>query len=388
MHYLVRLPRQLRALYSTQVIRQLGVSLVDFFGVMFVYELSQNLTVTISIYGVLFAGYMLILPAVAKLYGYLSRRRLMAWGLIFLALSYIPFILIPDQLWYTLALYIGLQILFRALFWLPFHVSIAQMVDGAARGRTMGVLNTFSSLVLGVAPLISGYLISQFGFSTMFAVGIFVILIAIIPLWQVPHYQGDHFEWPWRGAFGKLVQKQNRRLLLSHAAAGANQLTRIVFWPLFIFFVLDGQYETIGLLSTLALLAVLALRFVTGALLDNPRTKDIIIHWTARLQSLTWVLRSLPVTSIQVFLADTSYRLVESMNNLSYDKVVYDHIGDAGDHADEYTVIRATAINLGRILMLVGGLAITIWWDIRYTFLLAAVFTLLMNRVQREAKVI
>ena len=374
----------LRSIYGMQVLRQLGISLAEFFGVMFVYELTGSLGITFAVYITLYAAYGVLIPWVARWYGHISRRLMMTIGIVALALSYLPFILLPNNLWLMLVLYLSLQVIFRLYYWLPYQVTVAQMMKPETRGRVMGILNTFSSVALGITPFIGGLLIERFSFAVMFWVGIGFILISIIPLAKLPHYKYDHFDYGYREVFRLLRQRFHRRLILSHAGAGMNNAAHVVLWPLFIFLLLDGQYQTIGLLSTLALLVVVALRLFAGKLLDNPKTRDVMIHWTSRAQSVTWILRVFPVTAVHVFLVDTAYRLVESMNGLSYDKVVYDHISQYHDRADEYVVIRALAINIGRVVMLTLGLVIAERFGVRFVFLFAALGTLLMNRVQKE----
>lgn len=374
----------LRGLYSVQVIRQLGISLADFFGVMFVYELTGSLWVTFSVFIALYAAYGAFIPWVARLYGHMSRRVMMLVGIVALAVSYVPFIFLAEQPWLMLSLYAALQTVFRLYYWLPYQVTVAQMMKPETRGRVMGILNTFSSIALGIAPFLGGVIIDRFGFDVLFWVGVGIILVSALPLRRLPRYDHDHFEYGYRDVLRLLRQRVHRRLILAHAGAGMNHVARVVVWPLFIYLLFEGKFETIGLVSTLALLAVIILRLFTGRLLDNPKTKHVIIHWTARAQSLTWILRALPVTPLQVWLVDTGYRLVESMNNLSYDKVVYDHIAEYHDRADEYIVVRALVINIGRVLLLFVGMFLASFLDIRLVFVLAALGTLLMNRVQKE----
>lgn len=374
----------LRGLYSMQVLRQLGISLADFFGVMFVYQTTDSLVVTFLVYIVLYAAYGLLIPWVASFYGHLSRRMMMGIGIVALAASYVPFIVISGQLWLMLCLYLSLQTVFRLYYWLPYQVTVAQMMKPETRGRVMGILNMFSSVALGIAPLVGGWLIETFGFSTMFWVGVGIVLLSLVPLRRLPEYTHDKFEYGYRDVFRLLRQRVHRRLLLSHAGAGVNNIAHVMLWPLFIYLLFEGQYQTIGLLSTLALLAVIVLRLFTGKLLDHPRTRDSMIHWTSRAQSFTWILRALPSTAIQVFAVDTAFRLVESMHGLSYDKTVYDHIAEYHDRADEYVVVRALVINLGRVVMLVLGLVVALVFGVRFVFILAALGTLLMNRVQKE----
>ncbi len=374
----------LRSIYGMQVLRQLGISLAEFFGVMFVYELTGSLGVTFAVYITLYAAYGALIPWVAKLYGHISRRLMMTIGITALALSYVPFILFADRVWLMLFLYLSLQVVFFLYYWLPYQVTIAQMMKSETRGRVMGILNTFSSIALGVTPFLGGVLIEKFSFAVMFWVGVALILLSIIPLAKLPHYQHDHFDYGYRDAFRLFRLRIHRRLILAHAGAGFNHAARVVVWPIFIYLLFEGEFETIGLISTFSLFVVIILRLFTGKLLDAPKTKKLMVHWTSRAQALTWLFRAFPVTAIQVVVADTAYKLVESMNNLSYDKEVYDHIDQHHDRADEYIVIRAIAINMGRVILLLLGLLVAVTLGIRFVFVLAALGTLLMNRVQKE----
>ena len=355
--------RLIKTLYTTHTLRVLGVSLVDFFGVLFIYDVTdQDLVATVGVFAILYFLYSLFIPRAAQWYGQsMSRKSMMMVGMLALTASYLPFIAIPNQVTLIIALHLVFQALFRLMYWLPYQVSIAQAMQNGKRGRALAVLEIFTSIALGLSPLVGGFLIDNYGFQAMFTVGVIVLSLAIIPLFFVPQFSGDRFEIPYRHSFRILFSKHRLRFLMAHSAAGANHIGRTVFWPLFIFLLLDGQYATIGIISSAAMLVVIVLRLLTGHLLDKPKHQHRVVQTVSKLQALTWWLRALPVNAWQVFAADTAFRLVQSGNDMTYNKLVYDHLDQEEDRADEYIVIRVIALNLGRFIMLGAGLVIALW---------------------------
>lgn len=381
----LKISKPLKLLYLTQLVRQFGVALLDFFGVMFVYEVSgERLSLTILVFLVLYGLYGLLVPLVARFYGKFTRRQMLVGSMVVLALSYMPFVLIPDKLWWVIVLHVFGQLLFRLFYWLPYQVTVSSFMKEGERGRVMGRLYVLSALVVGISPWLGGWLIDKFSFSHMFVVGILTLLISAWPLYYLPKFVNDRFVYNYRQTFKVLFHPKNRRLLLANAGSGADHVSRVVIWPLVIYFLLSGEYSTLGLLSTLAMILVVLLRLVTGHFLDAPKTKEKVIHITTKFQALAWIGRVFPTSPFQVFLADTFYRSVESANTLSYEKTIYDHTEASQDYADEYIVVRTVALGIGRVCLLLVALLLGLTYGLEWVFLFSALASLLMNRVQKE----
>ena len=67
-----------------------------------------------------------------------------------------------------------------------------------------------------------------------------------------------------------------------------------------------------------------------------------------------------------------------------FDALTYEKAADQGHYVDEYTVIHEMAIQYGKVLMLLFVLFLTLFFNIEWTFILAALASLAMNFLATE----
>jgi len=70
-----------------------------------------------------------------------------------------------------------------------------------------------------------------------------------------------------------------------------------------------------------------------------------------------------------------------------FDTLTYEIAADQGHYVDEFTVLREMAINLGRSIMVVLIILISLYFAIQWIFVLAAMATIIFNLLeQRDVK--
>jgi hypothetical protein len=63
------------------------------------------------------------------------------------------------------------------------------------------------------------------------------------------------------------------------------------------------------------------------------------------------------------------------------DAMTYEQAADAGHYIDEYTVLREMSLNIGRILIILFLLALSLQFSITISFFVAALISLGINRL-------
>lgn len=90
------------------------------------------------------------------------------------------------------------------------------------------------------------------------------------------------------------------------------------------------------------------------------------------------------ITGFHIFLADAYHKITKALSQNSLDAITYDLSADQGHYVDEFTVLKEMALNIGRIFLYSTAIIITIFADIQWTFLLAAIATILVNTIRLQ----
>lgn len=378
--------RDLVALYASRTLMRislgaLGVFLPIFFFREFNYDLQLVIAIFVSIYGL----HLLMTPLSSKLLGIIGTRRMIMLGLVFLGLSIVALYLFPRNPGYATVLYILFVSTYRALYWVPFHVDFSHGLDKTMRGRQLAILRNTASAVLIAVPTIGGFIISSAGFSALFLFSIFVMIFAIIPLWFMGHTY-ERYSWGYTETFQHLFARGNRSLFIAHFANGAQGMAITLFWPVYIFTLLDERFTVLGIIASLTVVVVIALRTFVGKLFDTWSHKRML--WVGVIMATTgWVTKIFVQTPFEVFAADSYHNFGRTVNSLSFDATTYEQAADNGRYVDEYTALKEMALSVGRIVMLLLMAVLVLYLDMRIAFVIAAFVALFMLGLNAKMKI-
>lgn len=355
----------------------LGVFIPIYFYTAFQYSLATVIAIFVALSGIYIVG----LPLAARLLRTIGTRALMMWATVFAAGTSLALFLFPDQPALAALLFIIATAGFRLTYWIPYHVSLSYELDPAHRGSQLAFLANTQSLVLAVVPLLGGVIISVYGFNVLFLLATITMICALVPLLFIKTSY-EEYSWDYVDTFVHLFKRENRSVFFAHFANGAQSTALLIFWPLYLFTLLDERFTAVGLIATLTVFGVLLLRWFTGYILEH-WNRNAVIRLGALLESSGWTLKLFVQTPVEIFVIDTIHTFGNSVNTTAFDAVTYEQSSDNGRFVDEYTVLKEMALHSGRIgmLVLVGAL---LWYtDIRVAFMLAAIITLGMIVIGR-----
>ncbi|MCW9054650.1 MAG: hypothetical protein OQJ98_01550 [Candidatus Pacebacteria bacterium] len=376
------------ALYLNRLLLQFGFGVVGVFGVIFFFEeLNHSIEKTIILFMVAFFLTALLTPIGAMLIGRVGMKRLMMYAVPFAALSSIGFLLAQYYLFAGIMLYLLASSIYKILYWVPYHVDFTSFTSKRARGRQMSILITASQVLAVLTPFVGGFMIVGFGFTTLFIASVCILLSSVTPLFFIEDKK-EKYSYSYLGTFSELINKKNRSLTIGYFGDGAQTVVSAVIWPIFVFLLLQGEYLVVGIVSSVTIFILGALRFVVGDLVDRWSRKRVLTVGSF-LNMTGWIVKVFIETGFQVFLLDTYHGLGRVVNRLSIDVTTYDIAADNGHYIDEFTVLKEVSLNLGRTAMLGLVGVLVLFFPLKVAFIAAAgasLFVTLLNNPVRAAK--
>ena len=378
--------KDLLVLYASRTLMRISLGALGvFLPIFFFKEYGYDLQLVIAIYLSIFGIHLLLTPLSARLLGSLGTRRMIMLGVVFVILAIGSLYYFPASPAYATIAYIVFISIYRALYWIPYHVDFANALDKNMLGRQLAILRNTASVVLIAVPMIGGVIITTAGFSAIFLFSIVVMLVALIPLWFMSHTY-ERYSWGYLETFKHLFARANRPLLLAHAASGAQGTSITIFWPIYVFTLLDERFTVLGIIASLTTVVVIVLRIIVGKLFDKWSHKRMLVVGVIMATS-GWVTKLFVSTPVEVLMADSYHNFGRTVNSLSFDATTYEQSADNGRYVDEYTALKEIALAVGRVTMLLLIAVLVSIFDIRVAFILSAAVALVMLVLNKSVKV-
>jgi hypothetical protein len=236
----------------------------------------------------------------------------------------------------------GLEIIF---YWVPYHLIFTE--EGAEGGfeEDVGIERIVLRFSAILAPFIGGVLINQAGFSSIYSLAAFLILLSSLPLF-ITHHHKDYGVPSLKRVVEGLRKKNNQNLFISFFGDGMNQTVWSICWPLFAFPIL-GSYQDLGVLTSGALLFSLILLAQAARLAQKGKEKEAIL-WGGMIVAIIWVFKAFAQTPISLFSFDALQRGALVFFSVPFTAFVYrQSLRNA--RAFEFIIRREIALDAGRI---------------------------------------
>lgn len=381
--------RGFASLYIGKTTVMIASGLLGIFMPIFLYNLfGQNFQSMVLYYG---SGYLLYGIFVALGAGFLNKfgfRRALRLSILFGALFYTIFYFMgANNYLYLVPLSILILTFYRLLYWIPYRVDFAKFTDKENRGKQLSAVRATRNIIGIFIPLIAGWIISRFGFDILFLAAIALYLVSYLPYLALPRTE-EKFSWTYRETWQYFFSKRYRKTILAFMADGAETIVGFIVWPIFIYEILKGNYFQVGAVSTLIIAVTVIVQLYTGKYIDAKKHRHKILRWGTLFYSLGWIVKIFIATSFQIFAAGTYHNLAKIFTRTPFDVLTYEMAADNGHYIDEFTVLHEMAVASGRILMVAAVLLISIFFEIQWTFLLAAGAALLLNLLTRKTAMI
>lgn len=363
----------------------ISMALLGLFMPIFLFELFKSDFKTVFIYyGIGFVLYGLTVAIGAQFLNRYGFRRALQTSVFLGALFYAIFYFIDQEnYFYLIPLSIFVLVLYRLVYWIPFHVDFAKFSDKKNRCRQVSIFEATRFTAGIFIPLIAGFVISRFGFDVLFIIAIFLYLISGIPYLSVPRTR-ENFVWTFKKTWQEFLSKKRRKMVIAYGAYGAESIVALIVWPIFIYQLLEGNYFKIGFIATLVIAVTVILQLILGKYIDLEAPKEKVLQWGSFFYALGWVIKIFIATAFQIFIVGAYHSICRIFLITPFDTLNYDIMADQGHYVDEFTVLREMAVNFGKTLMIIVVVIISFYFAIQWVFLFAALSALVINLLRKE----
>ncbi|MBU1126232.1 hypothetical protein KJ758_01325 [Patescibacteria group bacterium] len=376
----------LPTLATNRLLGYAGSAMTTLFFAMFLFEFFDQNVATVLVW--FLVSYIIRVPLhiiAAKFFSKTGLVPSMAFGTLAAVFYYASLYVLDTAVDFHPYLFLGLAIagisLFNSFYWAPFHVDFTEFSSRNRLGFQLSLYYSAIRIIGVVSPIVGGFLIAEYGYGVTFLFGIFTLLLSFIPMVHLPEthviYEFGFFE-----SFAKLCSREYRPLTLSMMAHGAENVVGIIIWPIFLFTIFEGKYLEIGAFAGVLVVISLGLQMFVGRLIDKRRAENIL-SWGTKMYSLGWFFKALVGSVAGVFAASTFHSLGAIFMRAPMDAIYYEKAADCGHYVDEFTVIKETAITIGKIFMVIVLIGVTSWISLQSAFVVAAIVSLGMSIISR-----
>jgi MFS transporter, YQGE family, putative transporter len=337
--------KELNELYVSMVLRTLAFSMIGIFVPLFLFkELSYSLTSIIHFYLVYALSFFIFTPAGVFLIRKIGFKHSMLLSsplyVCYFALLY--FLKDNPYLFFIVPLVYGAG---EGIFWLAFHTDFAMFSEKSKRGNQIGKFYSFSLLAGLIGPMVGGVILTFSGFTALFIIVSIFILGSTIPLLFSKDVKRDcKFSW-------NFLKAGSLRDLISFSAIGGKGIVVMVFWPIFIYSILN-LYVAMGSMFTFLGVFSLIVTHVIGKLTDV-FNKRKLIKWFSISQSIVWFVKIFVKTKMELIGISMISSLTGIGCDLPYTAITY----NKSKKSVEYLVFREFGLTIGRIIVLLLVLA-------------------------------
>lgn len=370
------------SLYTGKMITQAAYGVGSIFLPIFLYKIyNLQLTGVVMFYVIGIWAYILSIAFGAKFLNKFGFRKALRISVIFGAFFYASFYFIDEtNVKYLIFLPIIALTLFRLTYWLPYHVDFAKFTSKKNRGKQLSVLESTRLIISVISPLVFGFLIDRFDFDIMFIMGVLIYLLSGIPYLSIPRTK-EKFSWGYKETWRQFFAKENRGVVIAYMADGAENVLGVIIWPIFIWELLNGNVLQVGIISTLIVGISVFLQLLIGKYTDKMDKKKML-KLGSIFHAIGWIAKIFVATTFQIFITATYHNLSKIFIRTPFDVLTYEMAADEGHYVDEFTVIHEIAVGIGKSIMLLLILFLSIFVSLQWTFILGALAALMYNTIE------
>lgn len=367
-------------LYFGRMVMAISTGLLGVFLPIFLYNIfNGDIALVMAYYAVATGVYLFLVAFGAQFlnrFGF--RKALVIASLSAVVINTAYYFTTPENMWNLLPISLLFVIIFRLLFWIPYHVDFAIFTNTGKRGGQVGLMLSTITLLGVVGPMVAGYIIEAWSMQALFFIAILVYTLGMIPYALVPR-TNEKFSWSYGRSWLELFSKKNRAVVWASVATGAEETIGVIVWPIFIFLLLQGDYFKVGALSSFIVGVTVLLQYMFGHYLDRMGKKHQMLKAGSILYALGWLVKIFVITAFHVFIVGLYHKIAKVMTDTSYEAIFYDLAADQGHYVDEFTVLSEMAMQIGRLVAL-GSVAVLVTFvSLNWTFVIGAIASLALT---------
>lgn len=368
--------RELSQFYLSVFAKGLARGSILIFVPIYLLQLGYSLRQVAILYIAKFVIFMIVSPIGMWCNSRFGIKKTMVIGDLFLIAYLGAVILLAQQpeLYFLLAILYGLA---SGLYLSAYHIEFTHAKDSKREGEEISIGKVLIILSQVMAPLLGAVLITLGSYRLNFIVSAITILLSLVPLFMSPDFKTR----PYRFNIKNLRTADSKRKALSYAGFGVLQLGNDIFWPLFIYMILENVLEVGTLVSISTAFTIFGVLWY-GRKVDGSVRQGLVGGVWAHAPS--WLIRLFVVTPIGVTLANFYANFTYHLLDVAYEKVIYTDAGHAADWSN-YFLFRELYVTIGRVALL---LVLLIFGRLEVTFIICFVmsfsYLVLLKRLPKK----
>lgn len=345
---------ELSELYTSTMLRSMGISVVGVFVPIYLYKLEYGI-VTVCLF---MAGVFLSRVVFDVVAGFVVARigpkhtillsnilQIMTLAL-FLTLSHVK-----APLW-VIALLWGLSL---SLFFIAYHVDFSKIMHKERGGKELGYMTMLERIGAALGPLVGGIIATFVGPEYTIMVAIILFMAATLPLFMTNEPTRVHQTLNFRG----LPIRKLRRDGISYFAMGIDASLSVSLWPFFaaISILTVNTYASVGMVTSLGIVAAILSASFIGSVVDRDKGKTLF-QWSAAANGLLHVLRPGTGAFSGVLLVNIANEVLSAGYRMPYSKGMYARADDLPGFRIVYIIFMEVIVDAGKavVWLAVAGL--------------------------------
>lgn len=341
---------EMAELYSSRMLRVMAMQMFGGFGIVYLYQLGYSVQWLAWYYVAYFGCRVLMSPLVAiTLARYGPKHGTLISNILFVFAA-ISLALVPSLGIVALILLIPTGGFSRSLYDACYLVDFSKVKHVDHSGKELGIMQIIERVMTAFGPIFGGVVALIFGPAIMMIAAALLMLLSATPLFFTDEPTKVHQKLTLRHFNIKVAWKP----MIAHIAAGLDTNASGLLWNLFVVVVVFGtvsnaSYLQLGILSSVALFASIAISYVYGKLVDNHSGRTLL-KYSVIGDSLVYLFRPFVTTPFQVGGINVANEVVTTGYMLPALRGIFDTADGLPGYRIVYITILSTMLVVGDTL--------------------------------------
>lgn len=202
---------------------------------------------------------------------------------VFVSLLLIGLLVLPKypNILFLLAFINGLE---AAFFWIPLNILMIRKTEEKSMGSSLALMSNVSSVFGIITPLISAFIIINFGYNLLFVLALMFVMFSILPILS---FSNEKTAFHFKLSRIKEIVAENKHFIIPEILDNLGQDAQVV-WSLFLVITALSVLD-IGVLGVVSSLIGIIITHITGKFIDQSDKKKIV-RFGAVATTITWFL--------------------------------------------------------------------------------------------------
>lgn len=293
LHKIPHLKRELKEIYTNQIIETFGLFLISIFIPAYLLEIGYSLAEASSFALVQFLVSAFLCTLSARIDARIGVKHTILLRAPIL-ISYLAMVMniesLPGLYWPAVLLG-GLS---ASLYWVSFNIEYVNASDRLRKGEETGLLYGLPYMAAVMGPLAGAAVLTLMGFHWLFAISVGIIFLSVVPLFLSSDYRVDLFR------LKNINLLMDRRRALYYFVLGAIFTADFVFWSLHVF--VNYGFISLGIAAALMGMGMIIFTLLVGHASNTMRGRKRVTRIGAFLCAGLWVMRFLADSELEFML--------------------------------------------------------------------------------------